>query len=354
MKNPFTTCRSGQSLDLSRLPIAVLFAAIAWLLISQPVQAQTETGSTDDTMQPVKMLPEIPDGITSFGAALCDGHLYVYGGHNGDAHEYYQTGQNGTTWRLDLQNPGKWESVSQTVGRQGLAMVAHNGRVYRLGGFEARNQQGEEHDLHSVATVEVMDADSGEWQEIQPMPAPRSSFDAVVVGDTVYVVGGWAMAGDQETRWLETACSLDLSDPDAQWQQLPTPPFVRRALSTAAHGEKIYVIGGMQEKGGPTRSVDVFDTATSQWSKGPELPGDKGMEGFGNSSFNVGGQVVVTTYSGQVYQLNSAGDEWLQLGSLESGRFFHRLLPVSDAEFVLIGGASMESGKTTDTPVFAR
>ena len=78
------------------------------------------------------------------------------------------------------------------------------------------------------------------------------------------------------------------------------------------------------------------------------------MEGFGNSCFNIGGSLVVSTYGGNVYELNAAGDEWISLGTLETGRFFHRLLPVSDSEFVLVGGANMESGKTLDTPVFAR
>ncbi len=344
-----------------RIPFHKLYPAILVCLlanvsptIGQPLWAQTKTLATEPSMQPINMLPDAPVGITSFGAASCDGHLYVYGGHVGNAHEYYRQGQNGTTWRLNLENPVAWESVSESGGRQGLAMVAHGGKVYRLGGFEARNSQGDPQDLHSLASVDVLDPAVGSWQEYKPMPVPRSSFDAVVVRDTLYVIGGWAMSGGEEKQWLTSAYSLDLSNPQADWQTLPSPPFVRRALSAAFQNDKIYVIGGMQEKGGPTRQVAVFDLATGQWTGGPELPGDDPMEGFGSSSFNVGGRVVVSTFGGNVFELNADGDGWLPLGSIQPGRFFHRLLPVSESGFALIGGANMQSGKTLDTPVFAR
>ena len=331
--------------------VAAAFVAVL-VSISGEISAQDE--ETPDTAHPLQVdhLPELPVGITSFGGALCDGHLYVWGGHDGAAHEYYRKGQNPTLYRLDLAQPKQWEAVNESKqGRQGLALVAHGGKLYRLGGFEARNEQGADQDLHSVASFDCFDPTSGEWTELSPMPEPRSSFDAVVLGNTLYVVGGWALAGEGNTEWCETAYSIDLSDPQSEWQPLPQPPFTRRALSVATQDNKLFVIGGMQEQGGPTRNVSIFDPQTETWSDGPELPGAQGMEGFGNSSFNVGGKIAVTTYGGHVYQLNDAGDGWNKLGSLETGRFFHRLLPISEEAFALVGGANMENGKTTDVEV---
>ncbi|MDG2012002.1 MAG: hypothetical protein P8J33_00760 [Pirellulaceae bacterium] len=302
----------------------------------------------------VTSLTEMPVGITSFGAAVCGDAIYTWGGHDGAAHEYYQAGQNSVLRRLALQGAGEWESVHDSkTGRQGLAMVSHAGKLYRMGGFEARNQRGEEQNLHSVATFEQFDPATNQWTELPAMPEARSSFDAVVIGDKVYVIGGWALAGEGNTQWSDTAYAYDLTSVDSEWEKLSQPPFQRRALSTASQGDRLFVIGGMQKQGGPTRSVSVYDPETEKWSAGPALPGEDGMEGFGNSSFNVGGQICVTTYGGHVYQLSTDGSNWKKMGSLESGRFFHRLLPVSDDAFALIGGANMESGKTTEVDVIA-
>ncbi len=342
--------------DLIRLALPALSALAVVATGVMQVEGQESPASIapEDLLQPARMLPDIPVGLTSFGAANCGNALYVYGGHIGEAHDYDRESQSGITWRLDLENPREWESVDESAGRQGLAMVAHGGKIYRIGGFEAHNEPGTEQSLHSVDTCEVFDPSVGKWSTLAPMPVPRSSFDAVVVGDVLYVIGGWVMAGDEETRWLESACSIDLSNLAAGWEEMPQPPFARRALSTGFQGEKIYVIGGMQEKGGPTRRVDVFDITRGTWSDGPELPGEEAMEGFGNSCFNIGGRLVVSTYGGNFHTLNEAGDAWEPMGSIEPGRFFHRLVPIGENQFALLGGANMGSGKTMETPVFKR
>jgi N-acetylneuraminic acid mutarotase len=171
-----------------------------------------------------------------------------------------------------------------------------------------------------------------------------------VVGDTLYVVGGWNLQGEEQTVWHDHALSIDLRDPDAAWVKIPTP-FKRRALSVGHQGEKLYVVGGMQEKGGPTRKVSVYDIDQQEWSEGPDLPTGGTMEGFGSSCFNIGGRLVVSTYSGNVLRLADAADDWKKIGELETGRFFHRLLPYSGDKFVIVGGANMEIGKLLDVAV---
>ncbi len=333
------------------LAVAFAFALLISALATATLQAQEENTAAQAEMM-VDSLPEMPIGITSFGGALCQDHIYVWGGHDGAAHEYYRSGQNATLYRLNIVDGKEWEKVHEDEqGRQGLAMVSYDGNLYRLGGFQARNKRGDDQDLHSVSTFDMFDPESGEWTELSPMPEPRSSFDAVVHGDKLYVMGGWSMQGSENSKWSETAWSIDLSSMKPEWQELPAPPFTRRALSVSFSGDNLYAIGGMQKTGGPTRRVDVFNTKTNEWTVGPELPGEQGMEGFGNSSFNIGGRLCVTTYGGHVYSLSDAGDEWNKMGTLETGRFFHRLLPIADDKFALFGGANMESGKTTDVEV---
>lgn len=289
----------------------------------------------------VTKYPPLPKGITSFGAAVVGDWLYVYGGHFGRAHHYSNKSQSDELSRLNLERPSKWRVVAKGPRLQGLAMVAHDGKLYRVGGFTAHNDEGEEHDLRSVTDFARFDPKTGEWEELPPMPVPRSSHDAVVIGDKLYVAGGWALG--KASQWHDSALVVDLSTSPLTWKQLPKPPFRRRALSLGRHEGKLYVVGGMQQKGGPTTKVAVFDPSTEKWSDGPKLNG-KGMAGFGSSAFNVGGSLFVSTYDGKLQRLADDGTKWLHAKGLKEDRFFHRMLPYKDT-LVLVGGASMQEGK---------
>src|SRR5262245_19935787 len=86
----------------------------------------------------VTELPPLEKPITSFGAAVASGYLYVYGGHLGSPHEYSGDLQSREFLRLNLKQPQKWELVGQVPRRTGLAMVSYGGKIYRIGGWEAR------------------------------------------------------------------------------------------------------------------------------------------------------------------------------------------------------------------------
>lgn len=290
--------------------------------------------------------PALPEAITSFGAAVSDGWVYVYGGNTGKTHQYSSELQSDHFRRLNLQQPGDWEDLPGEAKLQGLAMVAHAGKLYRIGGFTAKNATAEKKDLWSVNDVARFDPARKVWEKLPSLPSPRSSHDAVVLGDKIYVAGGWAMHGkDGKSEWQKTALELDLSQPTLEWKELPEPPFRRRALSLATLNGKVYAIGGMLEEGGTTTEVDCYDPASKTWSNGPDLPG-KSMEGFGNSSFEVGGHLFVSTVEGNLQRLD--GDQWTLVSKLQRPRFFHRMLPLSANELVFLGGAARSGERATE------
>ncbi len=139
---------------------------------------------------------------------------------------------------------------------QGLGLVAHRDRLIRVGGFEALNGVDEEHNLKSTSEVMAYDLRQKSWTALPSLPEPRSSHDAILVGDRLYVVGGWTLDGES-TDWLQTAWSLDLSKEGASWEAMTKPTFTRRAVALAALGDRLYVIGGMNEKGGPTTETVI-------------------------------------------------------------------------------------------------
>ncbi|GAB4154317.1 MAG: kelch repeat-containing protein [Planctomycetaceae bacterium] len=297
-----------------------------------------------------RLYPDFPKPVTSFGGAISNGYLYTYGGHLGKAHSYSISGQSNVLRRLNLKKPSKWEFVTTGPRMQGLAMVAYNGKLYRIGGFTAKNKAGEERDLWSRADVSCFDPKTRTWSPLPSLPQPRSSHDAAIIGSKVYVVGGWKLQGDDETQWHQTAWVMDLNAKKPSWTVLPKPPFKRRALAVAAYQGKLYVIGGMQAQGGPSTRVDIYNPKTQTWTQGPNLQG-KPFEGFGCSAFAAAGRLYVSTNQGNLQQLSKDGKSWKIVRKLERPRFFHRMLPFGQDRLILVGGASMSIGKFPEVDV---
>ena len=316
------------------------------------------------------VLENVPQPVTSFGAAIVNDSLYMYGGHTGSAHSYSKEEQSNLLTKLDLKS-GSWSTVVDGPYLQGLALVAHGGKLYRIGGFTAENKEGEEHELVSRNSVACIDPSSvsASWTPLPPLPEHRSSHDAAVVGDSIYVVGGWKMDGSGDSHWHSTAWKMDLTVEPKKWEAIAEPPFQRRALALAAHRGKLYAVGGMQNESGPTTAVAIYDPAFNTWSEGPELyvkPVPKlqdaekkalrdmssgAMTGFGASAFATGGTLFVTTVQGTLQKLSADGTKWEVTASDILPRFFHRLLPLDKSHLIVVGGSNMSSGKFEEVEV---
>lgn len=178
----------------------------------------------------------LPTPVTSFGAAVLGGRLYVAGGYHGVPHHYTAEGQSGEVWSVSLDDGNDWRRHPDLPPSQGLALVAHRTELCAVGGMRVRDDGT----MVSIADVRCLDtaAPDAAWAERAPLPAPRSTHDAIVVGDTLWVVGGWALDGDASSgTFATTMLSLDLARSDAAWVEREVP-FRRRALAVAeaAHG----------------------------------------------------------------------------------------------------------------------
>ncbi|MBS1874685.1 MAG: hypothetical protein JSU00_15830 [Acidobacteria bacterium] len=113
-----------------------------------------------------------------------------------------------------------------------------------------------------------------------PLPRATSSFGAVADGGWLYVYGGHV--APTHTYSTEAVSGefvrLKLSTP-GPWERLPEGPRLQ-GLNLAAHGGKIYRIGGMTPRNAPGTAADNhsladcarFDPATRQWEALPPLP----------------------------------------------------------------------------------
>ena len=302
----------------------------------------TLTFTKPSTARLAGAFPPLPEAFSSFGATTADGFVYVYGGHKADTHEYSTESVHGKFRRLDLKSPGHgWEELAEGPHAQGVALVAHRGVVYRLGGMQPKNAPGEPTDNVSLASCSSFDPKTLAWSEIASFPEPRSSFDAVVVGDRIYVFGGWNMGGKGKSQtWFDSGLMLDLAKRNSEWVRIPQP-FKRRALNIAEAGGKIYVVAGLTPNGDTDSSVDVFDAANGTWSKSAPLPGGA-RNAFSPAAYGMDGRVFASPSDGVVYRLDEPSKAWKEVARLEHKRIVHRMVPIGAGRLLVLGGASSD------------
>lgn len=77
-----------------------------------------------------------------------------------------------------------WTTVAELLEEREHAVAVHlEGKVFLIGG---RSQN------EILATLDAFDVATNEWQERSPMNNPRMMPECVVLGDAVYVFGGFA------------------------------------------------------------------------------------------------------------------------------------------------------------------
>ena len=307
----------------------------------------TTSLSAADATAPLGPMPYplLPEAISSFGAAVLDGYVYVFGGHAGRLPGSSLDGLSPHFCRINIAQPdAKWEELPMHKTSQSPGLLAFNGQLYRVGGLSFKNKAGDETQFNSLDVFAKFDPQTKTWTELAPLPLPRSSLDAAIVGNKVYVVGGWNLqeGGSQDAFWHDTVVAFDLTNEAAGWTAVAAPPFKTRALAAAGLNGKLYVMGGMTSDNEITQNVHVYDTATDTWSTGPVLSGSDSLSGFAISAYVADNKLYYSGSEGIVYRLSENGTQWEVVERLVFPRSFHRL--VADKERVIIIGGVARGG----------
>ncbi|MEM9586807.1 MAG: kelch repeat-containing protein [Planctomycetota bacterium] len=345
---PFLPQRQGTTMKYrSPLSTALVVIAISWFTAvgldasaaDRSPPAQGDTGSQPDP--PVSRFHRpLPESLTSFGASVVDGYLYVFSGHSGSTHGFGKDLLVDRFRRIRFDDPdGQWEDLAMHQPAQSTALVTDGNDLYRVGGLSFLNESGDETNFNSTSHFAKYSIDEDQWHELSPLPESRSSLDAAVVGRKIYVVGGWDLQGksSRDATWHDTVAVFDLDQADAGWSSIDGPGYKLRASSVAAHDGKLYVIGGMGPSGF-LRRTSIYDPETQTWAEGPELRSDSRMTGFATSSFATGGRLYITGSSGIVYALAADGQSWEVANRLLYPRMFLRLLRAAEGRLLAVGG----------------
>lgn len=292
-------------------------------------------------LAPVSQYAKMPEASSSFGAAVADGWLYLYGGHVAQTHSYSKESVSGAFHRMKLDKPDAWEMLPAGPGLQGMNLAAHKGKIYRVGGMAPQNEKGQPTDNRSTAEVARFDPAAKRWEAMPSLPEARSSHDVVVMGEKLYVVGGWILEGKTE-RWSDTMLVMDLGAKHPRWESL-AQPFRRRALMAAAHQGKIYVVGGITDNGAVVRNVSIYDPEKREWTEGPQLPEGRYL-GFSPAVTVHQGKLYAALGDGSLLWMDEETRCWKKAAQVEA-RVAHRLVS-ADGHLLVMGGAA--KGKNFD------
>jgi DNA-binding CsgD family transcriptional regulator/N-acetylneuraminic acid mutarotase len=224
----------------------------------------------------------------------------------------------------------RWVSRAQMpTARARLAVVAYEGQVYAIGGDTEDGVAG---------VVEVYDPVMDSWTRRANKPRPVRNIAAAVLGDRIYVPGGYD-AMDQAIADLEVYDPL--TDSWTEAAPLPSPLF---AYAVAVADGKLYLFGGSDGM----RYVDtvlIYDPQADSWSDGTPMAEPRGFcaaTAVGERIYVVGG------YDGQsesalceIYEPAKEGTEeppWSRMASMLAGRGGLAVVAVENYLYAIGGG----------------
>ena len=232
-------------------------------------------------------------------AAAADGHfIYVVGGNVGGACPIANLDRYDT--QLDAWGP---LDPMPAGPRRNLSAVVVGRTLYAIGG---EFNQCFESSGTPLAVMEAYDLDTGAWSTSAPMPTPRSGFGVAVVDGIIYAIGGGNTSGNLDT--------VEAYEPATNtWTTKAPMPSGRSLLTVASIDKLIYAIGG--NNGTYTDTVFAYDPSTNGWSNKVQLPSLIDTVGPNSEFANIPGrraQLSAATVNGVIYVMgglvNDSGD----------------------------------------------
>ncbi|MAT34945.1 MAG: galactose oxidase [Ponticaulis sp.] len=213
-----------------------------------------------------------------------DGKLYAIGGFEAAAADKMWVMQKGG-WRLDEDG---WNIIPDAPEHLGEAVTASlSDGLHIAGGRKpGGSANGTWNDQADTGHHFVLSGET--WSRAAPLPTPRNSATAEVIGELWHVVGGRTVSGGNSA--VHEAYSLA----DDKWVTLAPMPKGQGGLASGVIDGKLYAFGGeyFDNGGGVYPETWVYDPASDSWSAGPDMMSPRhGLGGVtvGNRIFAIGG-----------------------------------------------------------------
>jgi DNA-binding CsgD family transcriptional regulator len=220
---------------------------------------------------------------------------------------------------------GQWKTRAQMpTPRSGLAVVAHNGLIYAIGGVSNEGVSGK---------VEVYDPAADAWTARLSKPVPVGFVSAAVAGGKIYVPAG--VGAEQQIQNM-----LEVYDPERDtWESKAPLPGPLAAYALAVWDERLYLFGGLGEQG-YVSSVYCYDPEADRWETRRSMSRARGLLGaaaLGDRIYVVGGYDDETEFNScEAY--DPATDAWTACRPMALGRGGLALTAVRNNLYAIGGG----------------
>jgi len=143
--------------------------------------------------------------------------------------------RNGRTTKKVLElEKGHWKDYAEMpTARWGVTAISHHSKMIVMGGYKSGN---------TFNTTELYDAATGLWFKCDDLPQPLRYPHSAIVGNTVYVLGGWTT--DNKSSTAVYAGHLDtLVSHQLKWQHLVDTPCCGIA-AVGLNNKYLLAVGG--------------------------------------------------------------------------------------------------------------
>ncbi|WKN33205.1 malectin domain-containing carbohydrate-binding protein [Porifericola rhodea] len=230
-----------------------------------------------------------------------------------------------------------WEQLSNTLKYRVESQTAFvNGKLYVISGFGF--------DIKILSSTTEYDPSTDEWTEKAPIPIPVTHVGAVVVGDEIWVAGGFE--GDNPGVAIDDVQIYNTKT--NEWRFGPSLPAKRASAAMAVMGRKLHFIGGLK----PDRQTDVsehyvldLDNQSKGWYEAAALPEARNhlsAATVGGKIYAIGGQRghdVSIENTDLLHAYDPVTDSWERKADLTFPRsHFEPATFVLDGDIYIVGG----------------
>lgn len=249
---------------------------------------------------------------------------------------------------------GSWSALpSFPEPRHHPLLAALDGRLLAVGGFSATPQ--------AVWTMQAqcwqLDSPDADWRPGPRLPAPQAEVAAGIVGGRLILAGGRSPRGaanGQYTDHVDTGSAWALAPGADRWEPLPPLPTPRNSSAAAVLGGRLHVAGGrIVGPAGLTNLTvhEAWDPKAARWVTLAPMPQPRGghaaavLNGrlycFGGESFGPEGRA-----HDEVFAYDPVADRWEEAPKMPMP--LHGLGAVTmGGRIRLVGGARKVGGNDT-------
>jgi len=186
--------------------------------------------------------PKLPVPLAESVYASVNNNIHVIGGKTISE----ETGRNvDTNKHYVLIDNKRWvEAAPPTVVRNSAASAVLAGKIYVFGGRAAGANAG------NKSFAEVYDVSHDKWTPIKPLPVAVAGLSAAVLGEKIIVTGGEAFGPNGNWKTGKAYNQAWSYDPATDlWTEIAAMPSARHGHGAVSLNDKVYVIGGAAKVG---------------------------------------------------------------------------------------------------------